>query len=226
MRPEWLRLVTALVCDFDGTIVRASYDFASMRAQALDLAGEYGVAAQVFEGLFTLEGIERAAALLGERGREFRTRAHAALSRYELEGARAARVMPEAMAALGLLAGAGYRVAVVTGNCREALELILGEWERPWHGLLTRDDVPLPKPHPDHALRALAAVGAPAEGALMVGDHALDIETGKRAGLHTVGVLTGAGTTESLADAGADLVVPDLAHLARLLLGESDHACA
>jgi len=221
---NWLRSATALVCDFDGTIARSHYDFPAMRAAAISLAAEHGVGADAFAGRFTLEGIEQAAVLLGKAGPAFRARAHAALGDYEMQGARQAELMPEAMAALRRLAAAGLRIGVITGNCRRAVEVILGGRAPAWHGLFTRDDVALPKPHAEHLQHALRALGAGPEQAIMVGDHALDIETGRRAGVRTVGVLTGAGTVESLRAAGADLVLADLAELAELLLREKRHA--
>jgi len=52
----------------------------------------------------------------------------------------------------------------------------------------------------------------------MVGDHAMDISAGKAMGMFTIGVLTGAGTRETLTAAGADLIVESVRELARMLL--------
>ncbi len=218
MPSEWLQGVRALVCDFDGTIADSHYDFPAMRAEAIRLAGKQGIGPEAFEGLFTLEAIERVAGMLGEGGEGYRRAARAVLTRYELAGARAATLLPAAVAGLHRLLAAGYRVAVITGNCRAAVDVVMAGRPPVWQKLLTRDDVALPKPHAEHALAALSALGAGVGEAVLVGDHALDIETGRRAGLRTVGVLTGGGTSESLAAAGADLIVPDLGHLAELLL--------
>jgi len=221
---DWLRFVQALVCDFDGTLAEARYDFAAMRARVATLAGEYGVGEEHLAGVHTLEGIAHAAALLGDRGPEFARRADALCVEIEMAGARKGRLLPEAVTALGRLRQSGRRIAVITRNCRPAVDLIVGGQQVGWQALLTREDVPLPKPHPDHALRALAAVGADAAGAVMVGDHPMDVETGRRAGLRTVGVLTGAGSREVLQAAGADLVLPDLTALAALLLEGDEYA--
>jgi phosphoglycolate phosphatase-like HAD superfamily hydrolase len=55
--------------------------------------------------------------------------------------------------------------------------------------LVTRDDVEKTKPHPEHLHSALKLLGVPAEQAIMVGDHFMDVMAGKAAGTRTVGFL-------------------------------------
>ena len=52
----------------------------------------------------------------------------------------------------------------------------------------------------------------------MVGDTTVDIRAGKAAGAQTVGVLCGFGQEPELRRAGADLILPDTAALAQVLL--------
>ncbi|TCO73980.1 HAD family hydrolase [Rhodovulum euryhalinum] len=68
------------------------------------------------------------------------------------------------------------------------------------------------KPDPGQLLAFAVATGrAPAE-VLMVGDSRHDLSAGRRAGMATVAVLTGAATAEELADL-ADAVLPNIGHL-------------
>jgi phosphoglycolate phosphatase len=68
------------------------------------------------------------------------------------------------------------------------------------------------KPAPGQLLAFLALTGlAPGEVA-MVGDSRHDLDAGRAAGMHTVGVLTGPATAEVLAPL-ADVVLPDIGHL-------------
>ena len=53
------------------------------------------------------------------------------------------------------------------------------------------DHVQQRKPDPEGLLLACRQAGAPAEGSVYVGDHARDIEAGRRAGMLTVGALFG-----------------------------------
>ncbi|MDB4878827.1 MAG: HAD-superfamily hydrolase subfamily [Gemmatimonadetes bacterium] len=66
------------------------------------------------------------------------------------------------------------------------------------------------KPHPEPVERALALLDARADDALFVGDSPHDVEAGRAAGVHTIGVTWGAFTHEELEAAGADVVVSDV----------------
>jgi len=73
------------------------------------------------------------------------------------------------------------------------------------------------KPYPDPVLWAAAQMGLPAESCLMVGDTVVDIRAGRAAGVQTVGVLCGFGTSEELLRAGADLILDSTTDLANVL---------
>jgi pyrophosphatase PpaX len=53
------------------------------------------------------------------------------------------------------------------------------------------DEVTHPKPHPEPVLTALGRLGAPAAGAVFVGDSRHDLECGRAAGVQTAAVLWG-----------------------------------
>jgi phosphoglycolate phosphatase len=88
------------------------------------------------------------------------------------------------------------------------------------HCFLSRDHVPRPKPDPDHLIRALAVIGGGGATALMVGDHGIDIETGKAAGVLTAGVCSGNVSRGELTRAGADWVASDCEELVNILINE------
>jgi phosphoglycolate phosphatase-like HAD superfamily hydrolase len=60
---------------------------------------------------------------------------------------------------------------------------------------------------------ALELAGAPAEGAVFVGDTVWDMRAGRRAGVRCVGVLSGGIPRADLLDAGAEAVYDDPADL-------------
>ena len=68
------------------------------------------------------------------------------------------------------------------------------------------------KPAPDPLLAAAGALGADPGSVMMVGDSLHDLVAGRRAGMITVGVLTGLAGAEEL-DAHADVILPDIGHL-------------
>jgi phosphoglycolate phosphatase len=67
------------------------------------------------------------------------------------------------------------------------------------------------KPAPDEIWRLLEKYKAKRDECIYCGDHTIDMETGKNAGVITVGVTWGFHTRESLISAGADFIagVPD-----------------
>ena len=83
--------------------------------------------------------------------------------------------------------------------------------------LLGADDVELAKPHPEPVLQTLAATGIDASHTLVVGDMAVDILMGARAGAHTCGVTWGNGSRHDLEEAGADHIIDSIEELLPLL---------
>jgi HAD superfamily hydrolase (TIGR01509 family) len=69
------------------------------------------------------------------------------------------------------------------------------------------------KPYPDPVLHAAKVMQVAPEHCLMVGDTPVDILSGKRAGMQTVGVLCGFGRENELRKAGADLILSSTAEL-------------
>jgi phosphoglycolate phosphatase len=71
------------------------------------------------------------------------------------------------------------------------------------------------KPDPEGALRLLAESGVPAAQAAMIGDSHTDVETGRNAGLWTVGVTYGFAP-QTLADTSPDVLVDHPRELAEI----------
>ncbi|MCJ7822197.1 MAG: HAD-IA family hydrolase [Armatimonadetes bacterium] len=205
--------IDAVILDVDGTVATCPYDFDAMRAAVADVAAKWEMDAAALGIRGIIEQIAALADQLGDRGPAFRAEAEQAVVAIEAAAARDARLLPGAAAALNALRARGVSVALITRNCRTAADIVL-------HGLadydllLTRDDVPRAKPDPDHVLRALDAVGASADRAAVVGDHAFDMEAGRAAGARLcLGVRTGTSSDESLLEAGAHAVIDSIADL-------------
>lgn len=75
------------------------------------------------------------------------------------------------------------------------------------------------KPGPEPLLAFADAVGLDPKVVAMVGDSTHDLLAGRRAGMRTVGVLTGPALAEELAPL-ADVVLPDIGHLPAWLEGQ------
>ncbi len=114
-----------------------------------------------------------------------------------------------------------YPLAVISANHQEPTEAFLSQYElrQYFQVVVTAHTCAHTKPFPDPVLYAASQLGVPASACLMVGDTAVDILAGRRAGAQTVGVLCGFGRAAELHRAGAGLVLfstPDLAEILRL----------
>lgn len=208
-----MNTITAVVLDVDGTVVTCPYDFDAMRGAVAAIALRYGVDPTSLEERSVLEQIEAITRLLPDHGGRFRAQAESAVEDIEVATASTARVIPGARDALERLRARRVAVALITRNCRPASRIALQGLDC-YDVLLTRDDVPRVKPDPDHVLRSLARVERTREQAVMVGDHAFDMQAGRAARMRRcVGVRTGNSTEESLLTAGADVVLGSLADL-------------
>jgi phosphoglycolate phosphatase len=129
--------------------------------------------------------------------------------------------LPGAVETITALRAAGIKVCLATGFApvtRDALLDALG-W-RPLIDLaLSPADAGRGRPWPDMPLTALIRLGGGSVAELaVVGDTASDVESGLRAGAGLVaGVLTGSGSAESLAAAGAPHILDSIGGLVQLI---------
>jgi len=78
--------------------------------------------------------------------------------------------------------------------------------------ILSREDVEMPKPHPEALLKALKLLEIQPEKAVMVGDTEADILAGKSAGTKTVGVSYGFHGLK-IAEVNPDFIIDDIIDL-------------
>ena len=216
-----LKDIEAILFDLDGTLVHLNIDFGRMRAEVEALLPQYGLSMEGRRSLYVLELIEDAVRELKtkdeEKARAFRREAEAAIVAIELEAAVQAQVYPEVPELLRMLREQGIRVAIVTRNCRAAVDRILAETPLAYDALLTRDEVTAVKPDPGHLLEALRLLGVEPQRTLMVGDHPMDVQVGHAVGTRTAAVLTGAGSPERFAEVQPDLILAQVGDLGRYL---------
>ncbi len=196
-------------------------DFAHMKRQVHHLVTHhFGLNVEI-PGLPALEWIESLCAELearnGKNPQRFRSMALEMIVAMELEAARRGRLFPFTRPILRDLALLGVKIAIITRNCEKAVRCVFPDMEDYCSILLARDHVPRVKPDPDHLLRALDLLHSSPERSLMVGDHPLDVETGRRAGAMTAGVCSGRTTEQDLRASGAKWTAPDCRELLRIL---------
>ena len=197
--------IKAVVFDFDGTLAMPTLDFGLMRqrvelALAPFMSPTHGPAAKNSPTpLPALEHINQVcAALPPTAANAARAAAMQAIEDVEVEAAARSRLFPDTVPMLVTLRAHGIAAGVITRNCRNAVLTVFPGIHLYTGCLLTRHDVPNVKPHPGHLLEALKRLGVAPEHALMVGDHPMDIITGKNAGTRTAGLTTGEAPYERL----------------------------
>lgn len=110
------------------------------------------------------------------------------------------------------------RVALVTASSRIVALPALQKLgiERFFHAIVTRDDVPRTKPHPDPYLRAIELCYLDPKRTLVVEDTKVGITSGLAAGLEVIGLGKSYGL-EHVIDAGAHHAASDHEELSLLL---------
>ncbi len=213
MDPDFSRIDT-VVFDFDGTLAETNIDFAKMRRRIVEHMQAWGLWEDGLDkGKYVLDIISIGRSKLGdaaERVAEFQAQADRILEEVELETCAAAAPFPGVVEALTALKENGYRVGIVTRNCRAGVASVTSRHHIPHDLLSTRDDVTLVKPDPAHLSEALRLMGAAPERAVMIGDHITDIQGAEGTGAMAVGVLTQKTTMEEFVQVGADAVFDDV----------------
>jgi pyrophosphatase PpaX len=139
---------------------------------------------------------------------------------YERHAVDGVRPFPGAVALLEDLQARGVAVGVVTSKARVryVADADRGRLDHLVTAVACAEDVALGKPDPEAVHQVLATLGVPTRHAVMVGDTAVDIATGRAAGVRSVGVTWGATGADALDEAGADRVVATLDELRAVLV--------
>ncbi len=113
----------------------------------------------------------------------------------------------------------GCKTAIVSAKGRSGIEhgLKLFNLQDYFDVIISAYDIENNKPHPEPALKALAALGAPPHEALLVGDSPYDILCGKNAGIRTVLVDWTIFPSHSFADLNPDYVIKSPADLVAIV---------
>jgi phosphoglycolate phosphatase len=210
-------MLTGAVFDFDGTLAELHIDFIRLKHQLAAIAAAFLDAEPQEVALPALEYVEHVHRCLEQRSlsaaREFHSRCRLLITATEMDAARKGRLFPETLPLLNGLKQQSIRTGIITRNCSAAVSLVAPEIKIWCDAFLPREDVAQVKPHPEHLLTALRAMGVPAAGSLMVGDHPLDIQTARRAGCMSAVVCTGHTSLEALQAESPDILAEDLRDL-------------
>ncbi|MBQ2141705.1 MAG: HAD-IA family hydrolase [Alistipes sp.] len=113
----------------------------------------------------------------------------------------------------------GYRMTIATSRLTDSLMLFMRH-----HGIdhyfeyaVGSDSVTHHKPHPEPALKTLAALNITPSEAIMVGDMPVDIAMAHNAGIRAIGVDYGNATREELEAAEADWIVDSITKILEII---------
>lgn len=121
-------------------------------------------------------------------------------------------------AVLELAARDDVILGIATGKSRPGVDRLLARegLQEYFATIQTADDAPS-KPHPAMVEQAMAETGVAPETTFMIGDTTFDIEMGRSAGAHAIGVSWGYHPVGDLRQAGAHHVADDYPGLMSLL---------
>jgi phosphoglycolate phosphatase len=220
-KSDQLRGIRAAVFDFDGTLAVLNIDFSQMRDQVFKLMRNHGIDESSIEEKYLLEIIDEVALILSKRNssaaEEFYQKAHLILHEIEMKAAEEGKMLPGVKETLISLKRKGIKVGIVTRNCEEAVRKVLPDIEKVCDVFISRDLIKKVKPHPEQLTSVVKALHVTGEETLIVGDHTIDIQAGKRVGMKTVGVLTGRTQREEFEKAGADWILEDASEICELI---------
>jgi len=219
-----LHNIKAVIFDFDGTLAVLNIDFSLMRKHIFDLVKHYGIEEETIREKYLLEIIDEVYQILWKKnpsGAEaFYQESHQILHGVEMRAAEKGRLIPGTEATLKSLMEKGVKVGVITRNCEDAVRKVFPNINDFCDAFVSRNSVKKVKPHPDHMIYVMELLKALGEESLMVGDHIIDIQAGKRVGMKTIGVLTGRTKKKEFEKAGADYILKDVLEIYKIVEGD------
>ncbi|MGA2525824.1 MAG: HAD family hydrolase [Smithellaceae bacterium] len=203
--------IKTVVFDFDGTLAKLNIDFKQMRDAVLKLISSYGIARNYLQTDFVLEMINTSKEILSksspQKAEIFTNKAIKMIEAMEIEAAINGELFPQTKELFTCLKLSGISTGVITRNCDKAIKTVFPDILSYCEVVVCRDMVKNVKPNPEHLNKALQMLNTSANTTLMIGDHPLDIQTGRNAGTYTAGVLTGHFRKSDFLNAGADLLL-------------------
>jgi HAD superfamily hydrolase (TIGR01509 family) len=204
----------AVLFDIDGTLVDSNYLHIDTWDRAFASVG-HPVDVWRIHRAIGMDSAKLLEKLLGDDAETVGDAAKDEHTRLYMEMTDRLRAIAGAREVLAELARRGHSVVLATSAPQSELEILLGvlEVDDSVDAVTSAEDVGTAKPEPDIIETALDKAGVTADAAVMVGDSVWDIVAAKRAGVASIGVLSGGFGREELLSAGASVVYEDVAEL-------------
>jgi phosphoglycolate phosphatase len=209
--------------DFDGTLARLNIDFQAIRKEILSLARNHGLLEPALpDPPYLLECArafqEQLASSHPAAAETFYMLARQLIEKREWEAAFPENLFSATTPLLRGLREKKRRVAILTRNSGSSVYRVFPDLDDYVDLFLPRERVKRPKPDPEHLRQAMEGLGSWPEQTVMVGDHPIDMISGKKAGVFTIGVLSGRTGEAEMRAVGPDLIIPEIGALLDLVL--------
>ena len=218
--------IKAVIFDLDGTLVKFTLDYKSLRREAITALARHGAPSEilsVYEPIF--KTLEKADLYFRNNGatEEKIHQAHDEVinltEKYEMEAALSTDVMPGAEITLRSLKEAGVKIGLCTNNGLKAVRFLMRKYRLRdyFDNIVTRESIPNMKPDTGHFLAAIAPLRVRPEETMMVGDSIIDIKTAKPLGATVVGIQSDHSPNVNLKDEGADYIIDSIVDVPEIL---------
>ena len=209
--------IKGIIFDLDGTLIDS---FEAIREGFNATLPLYDLQPLTLEETMTLIGIpltETLAELVGDDRAEEATIIFR--KRYREVYLKLTTPLPYTSETIHSLKARGYRLGVATnkhaGFSRDIVRHL--GWGEAITSIIGEGDTEKCKPEPDMIYKNLEVLAVACEETLYIGDSVIDMEAGQKAGIKTIGVLTGQHNREKLEAAGAGVVINNLSELEGIL---------
>jgi HAD superfamily hydrolase (TIGR01509 family) len=211
---------SAVLFDVDGTLVDSNYLHVAAWLRAFDAIGQPVPAWRIHRAIgmdssrLLAELLGPAASALGDAAKHEHQRAYS-------ETTHLLKPLPGARELLRVLAERGVTVVLATSAPPDELDLLRSvlDVDDLITAVTNADDVGTAKPEPDLIHVAVHRSGCPSDRVVLVGDAIWDMQACARAGVGSVGVLSGGISEGELRAAGAEDVYHHAADLLAQLSG-------
>jgi HAD superfamily hydrolase (TIGR01509 family) len=211
---------SAVLFDVDGTLVDSNYLHVAAWLRAFDAVGHLVPAWRIHRAIgmdssrLLDELLGPAASSLGDAAKDEHKRAYT-------ETTHLLKPLPGARELIRVLVDRGVTVVLATSAPPDELQLLRSvlDVDELITAVTTADDVDTAKPEPDLIHVAVQRSGCPSDRVVLVGDALWDMQACTRAGIGSVGVLSGGNGEDDLRAAGAEDIYDDAADLLAHLSG-------
>ncbi|HEV7951430.1 MAG TPA: HAD family hydrolase [Glaciihabitans sp.] len=204
----------AILFDIDGTLVDSNYLHIDAWDRAFTAVGHPVDVWRIHRSIGMDSGklLER---LLGDAADSVGDSAKEKHSEFYMATTDRLRTISGANELLRELAQRGHKVVLATSAPQAELDILLHvlDVDDSTTAVTSAEDVGSAKPDPDIIAAALAKASVTPAEAVMVGDSVWDIEAAERAGVTSIGLLSGGFGREELLSAGADAIYSDVKSL-------------